>query len=65
MTPKEVIAISLEQGQDPIEYLHDYMVEKDSPVSRKWCRWMVEKYRGEEKEKLCLTNSVKTTTSAP
>ena len=52
MTPREVIAIALKEGLDPVDYLHDYMTEKDSRVSLWWCRTMVEKYSPEIKKEM-------------
>lgn len=60
MTPREVIVLALREGQDPVQFLIDYMAEKDSPVSSKWAEMMVDKY----KEKSCLTNSAETIASA-
>lgn len=40
MTPREVIAQAKELGLDPIQYLYDYMRDKDSRVSWRWCELM-------------------------
>jgi hypothetical protein len=45
MTPKEIIQLAIKNDLDPAQALYDYMAEKDSPMTYKWCEMMVEKYK--------------------
>lgn len=45
MTPKQIVELALQEGRDTVQFLIDYMAEKDSHVSRKWAEMMVNKYK--------------------
>ncbi len=46
----EIIASAIKQNADPVEWILDYMHEKDSHISRTQAEWIVAKYQNVKDE---------------
>ena len=46
----EIIASAIKEKVDPVEWILDYMREKDSHISRLQAEWIVAKYQNAKNE---------------